>query len=402
MPRGNSFTFLRLAFALAVVFSHSFTLGGFGHDPLARFSHGQARIGEVAVLCFFIVSGFLITGSAMRQPSIVQFAVNRAARILPGFWMVQLLTVFVLTPVIMMVHYGNDIGYCDSIVIGPNSAFSYLWRNAGFRTLQYPITNLFQNNPGGSAVNASLWSLSPEVACYIYLGLFAVLGGLRWRWTGPVLFLGVYVVHILALHQPALGVAVARVLEKGGIFSFHVPPFRSVFVAFMAGLSSYQFRDLLRWRGWLAALAVTTLAGGCWFGVLDIVWPFTLPYVVLYLAHRLPFEKVEQWGDFSYGIYIYAFPIQQCLALAKFQRFGFAAFLGASLVLAVLAGMASWFALERPVLNWAHTFTGGPPRRILRGQRSDGLLSRPQLCRRQHDTADSCLNEVIMLKRTIR
>src|ERR1043165_3606051 len=92
MPRGNSFTFLRLAFALAVVFSHSFTLGGFGDDPLARFSGGHTRIGEVAVLCFFVVSGFLITGSALRQPSIGQFALNRAARILPGFWAVQLLT----------------------------------------------------------------------------------------------------------------------------------------------------------------------------------------------------------------------------------------------------------------------------------------------------------------------
>jgi len=136
MPRGNSFTFLRLAFALAVVFSHSFVLGGFGQDPLARYSHGQIRIGELAVMCFFVVSGFLITGSALRQPSIGQFALNRAARIMPGFWAVQLLTVFVLTPAVMIAHYGSDIGYCDSIVIGPNSAASYLWKNAGFRILQ--------------------------------------------------------------------------------------------------------------------------------------------------------------------------------------------------------------------------------------------------------------------------
>src|SRR5438876_12172477 len=149
MPRGNSFTFLRLAFALAVVFSHSFILGGFGEDPLSRYCRGQIRIGEMAVMCFFVVSGFLITGSALRQPSIRQFALNRAARILPGFWAVQLLTVFLLTPAIMMAHYGNDIGYFDSLVIGPNSAISYLWRNAGLRMLQYPITNLFHPNPGG-------------------------------------------------------------------------------------------------------------------------------------------------------------------------------------------------------------------------------------------------------------
>src|SRR5581483_9087684 len=161
MPRGNSFTFLRLAFALAVVFSHSFVLGGFGQDPLAWYSHGQIRIGEMAVMCFFVVSGFLITGSALRQPSIGRFALNRAARIMPGFWAVQLLTVFVLTPAVMIAHYGSDIGYFDSIVIGPNSATSYLWKNAAFRMLQYPITNLFHRNPGGDAINGSLWSLAP-------------------------------------------------------------------------------------------------------------------------------------------------------------------------------------------------------------------------------------------------
>ena len=357
MPRGNSFTFLRLAFALAVVFSHSFTLGGFGDDPLARFSGGHTRIGEVAVLCFFVVSGFLITGSALRQPSIGQFALNRAARILPGFWAVQLLTVFVLTPAIMMAHYGNDIGYCDSIIIGPNSAISYLWRNAAFRMLQYPITNLFLSNPGGAAVNGSLWSLAPEVTCYIYLGLLAVVGGLRWKFTGPVLFAVVYASHLIALHNNEAAIDMARILEKGGIFSFHIALFRSVFVAFLAGLSCYQFRDRLRWRGWVATVAVVALAAACWFGAFDIVWPFTLPYLVLYLAHRLPFERVEQWGDFSYGIYIYAFPIQQCLALAGLQRSGFLPYLGASIVLSVLAGMASWFALERPVLQWAHALT---------------------------------------------
>jgi peptidoglycan/LPS O-acetylase OafA/YrhL len=355
MQRGNSFTFLRLAFALAVVFSHSFALGGFGGDPLARCSDGRLHIGEVAVMCFFVVSGFLITGSAVRQPSLGRFALHRAARILPGFWAVQLLTVLALAPAITLARYGDQLGYWDSVVVGPNSAFSYLCRNAALRMLQYPITNLFLHNPGGAAVNGSLWSLAPEVTCYVGLGLLALIGALRWKYTGPVLFLVVYTLHTVSLQTPAVGVAVARVLEKVCIFGFHLPLFRAVFLAFLAGLACYQFREVLRWRGWMAGAAVAALGVSVWAGVFDFVWPFTLPYLVLYLAHRLPFEKVEQWGDFSYGIYIYAFPIQQCLALAGVQRFGFVAFFAASTILAVLAGMASWFALERPVLKWART-----------------------------------------------
>ena len=325
MPRGNSFTFLRLAFALAVVFSHSFILGGFGEDPLAQYSRGQIRIGEMAVMCFFVVSGFLIAGSALRQPSIGQFAIHRAARILPGFWAVQLLTVFVLAPTIMMARHGDQLGYWDCL-FGPNSAISYLWRNAGIRILQYPITDLFRHNPGGEAVNGSLWTLAPEVTCYICLGLLAVMGGLRWKVVGPVLFLALYAIHATCLFRPEIGVAISGVLKKGGLFSFQIPLVRSLFLAFVAGMSFYQFRDSVRWRVWVAALAALAAALSCDRWEFDLVLPLTLPYVVLYLAHRLPFERVERWGDFSYGIYIYAFPIQQCLALARFQRFGFAAF----------------------------------------------------------------------------
>ena len=353
MARGNSFTFLRLAFALAVVYAHSFPLGGFGDDPLGRLSKGSVHCGAVAVISFFIVSGFLIAGSAARQSSIFQFALNRAARILPGFWAVQLLTVFVLTPAIMLARYGGKIGYWDSIVTGPYAAMDYLLLNAYIHVVQYPIADLFLNNPGGPAVNGSLWSLCPEVVCYVYLGVLAVLGGLRWRFTGLLLLLGAYILHIVLLHQSAMSVGVAAMLEKGWIYHFDVPLFRSVFVAFLAGLTCYQFRDALRWHGWLATAAFGVLLGACWVGAFDYVWPFALPYVVLYLAQRLPFERVEQWGDFSYGIYIYAFPIQQCLALAGVQRFGFLVYFGLSAALAVLAGMASWFALERPVLNWA-------------------------------------------------
>ncbi|EDY22203.1 acyltransferase 3 [Chthoniobacter flavus Ellin428] len=357
MPRGNSFTFLRLAFALAVLFSHSFGLGGFGVDPLLAFSHGQMQIGELAVLGFFVISGFLITASALRQPSIRQFALNRAARIAPGFWAVQLLTVFVLAPAITLARYGHFLDYWGSILVGPNSAWDYLWRNAAFRIVQYPITNLFAHNPLAGAVNGSLWSLGPEVTCYVCLGLATFFGTLRWKYTGPLCFLLFYGFHQLALIRPETGVAVARVMENGFIFGLHQPLYRSVFLAFLAGMACYQFREALRWKGWLAAVAGAALLITCWVGGFDFAWPIAWPYLVLYLAHRLPFERVEKWGDFSYGIYIYAFPIQQCLALAKVQRLGFMAFLGASAILSILAGAASWFLLERCVLRWARTFS---------------------------------------------
>lgn len=350
---GNSFTFLRLVFALAVVFSHSFILGGFGPDPLAIATGGKIQIGTIAVVCFFIISGFLITGSVLRQKSIWRFALHRGARILPGFWMVQLLTVFALAPVIMLIHHGDQLDYWDTLVVGPNSAISYLGRNAGLGMLQYPITDLFYRNPGNSAVNGSLWSLAPEVTCYFYLGLLAVIGGLRWKFTGPVLFLIVYGLHIGAASHPELLSVVARRLEMVWISHFQQAPFRSVFLAFLAGMTCYQFRDRLVWKGWLAVCAGVALVAACWAQGFEMVWPIALPYLLLYLAFRLPFQRVEDYGDFSYGIYIYAFPIQQCLTLAGLPRFGFFPYLASSMILSVVAGVASWRWIEEPVLKWA-------------------------------------------------
>jgi peptidoglycan/LPS O-acetylase OafA/YrhL len=195
------------------------------------------------------------------------------------------------------------------------------------------------------------------VTCYFYLGALTVVGGLRRKWIAPLLFLSGYLFHNAALHQPELGVRGAQVLEHGWIYGTHVPLFRSVFLAFLAGMTCYQFRDLLRWRGWMAAVAVAALIISCRLQAFDLVWPFALPYLVLFLAHRLPFRQVEQWGDFSYGIYIYAFPIQQCLVLAGLHHFGFLLYFGVSTILAVFAGMVSWFALERPILKWARSLS---------------------------------------------
>ncbi len=354
MDRQNSFTFLRLLFALAVVFSHAFPLGGFGEDPLARATGGQVQIGVVAVLGFFVISGWLITASAHRTP-LWRFGLNRAARILPGFAVMHLLTVFVLAPAIMLWNHSDILDYWDSLVVGPKSAVSYLVANSQLWVRQYSITDVFLHNPGGSAMNGSLWSLAPEMMCYVWLAVVALARGLRWKFTGALLFAAAFTLHAIGLRNPESLHPVARAMEYTNTHGIHLPLFRSAYLAFLAGMTCYQFRDALRWRGWMAFLALGLLVAACFGKWFTFVWPFALPYLVLYLAHRLPFHGVEKWGDFSYGIYIYAFPLQQLLAAAGAQRLGFTAYLAASVALAVLAGVASWRWIEAPALRWARS-----------------------------------------------
>src|SRR5689334_7540177 len=169
--RDNSFTFLRLVFALSVVFSHSFTLGGFGLEPLLSFSHFSYTLGSVAVLCFFVLSGFLITASAERQPC-WRFFLNRGARILPGFWTIQVFTALILAPSLLLLKHDWIQDYWHALNIGLNSPLSYLFQNAGVYIQQPGIADLFRGQPGPPLINGSLWSLWPELTCYVYLGLF--------------------------------------------------------------------------------------------------------------------------------------------------------------------------------------------------------------------------------------
>src|ERR1043166_942930 len=95
--------------------------------------------------------------------------------------------------------------------------------------------------------------------CYVWLAVVALAGGLRWKFTGAVLFAAVSTLHIIGLQNPAALSPVARVLEHTNTYGFHLPPFRSAYLAFLAGMACYQFRDALRWRGWMAGLALGLL-----------------------------------------------------------------------------------------------------------------------------------------------
>jgi len=96
--RDNNFNLVRLAAATAVVVSHSFALAT--GDPAAEplWSTLGITLGGLAVVAFFMTSGYLVGGSLLSNGQPIRFAVARALRIYPGLWVALLLTVFVLGP----------------------------------------------------------------------------------------------------------------------------------------------------------------------------------------------------------------------------------------------------------------------------------------------------------------
>lgn len=351
LARNNAFTLLRLLLASAVVFSHSYTLGGFGPDPLARWCGGQMNFGNLAVAGFFAVSGFLLTHSLAGDASVARFCVHRAARILPGYWMALLLSALVLAPALIAREFPGRFSFGEMLRLGPHSALEYLAHNWTLRTQQYTIGPLFAGNAGGHAVNGSLWTLYHEAMCYAGLLLLAVSGGLKPRVT-LVLFAAVYGMQVLDFTDHAAFVQISPLAAMAGQF-FSSALMRPLYLGFLAGMLVRQLDPGGHGKARWVWVALAVLAASIPAGLLPIAWPLTLPVVLLHLARRLPLGGAGRLGDWSYGIYIYAFPIQQCLALAGVPRFGVAVFFAASLALAFFAGAMSWHLVESPVLQAA-------------------------------------------------
>ena len=349
--RTHSFTFIRLALAAAVVFSHSFARCGIRADPLDRWSGGQLSCGRLAVIGFFAISGFLLSQSLQLNPSLLRYCVHRAARILPGYWLALLLTCFVLAPMLIYQESSGVLSYWEMLRLGPNTALGYVANNWSLHVGQEEISAVFDKSTGLHSINGSLWTLYHEAMCYAGLLLLWTFRGLR----APVvlvLWSAVYGLHILDFADHRAFIMISPLAASAGHF-FSIATFRALYLAFLSGMLVCQFG--LHERGsrvWFI-LAVAALLASAPSHLSTIVWPLTLPWILVSGAHRWPAGRSTQQDDWSYGLYIYTFPLQQCLALGGLQRFGVVPFFIVSLLLGSGAGALSWRLVESPVLNWA-------------------------------------------------
>lgn len=346
-PHANSFTFLRLMLALMVVFGHSYVLGGFGEEPLARLSGGTITGRELAVQGFFIISGYLLTNSLFRNQSLPHFFTRRAFRILPGYWLALLVTSFVVAPILFARLFPGKLTYAESLRLGDYNAIGYLTSNCVLWQKQKWILPLFLGNPSQGVVNGSLWSLFYEVLCYAMLALASFCGLLRRKWPMAIAFVLLYLPCLLYAVMPFP--PLPKTSAGAEIFNmmFH-PAGPRVGLAFAAGVFA-QILDLRAsawhthrfWGATLLFLISIPLGAG------PLLWPVVFPYLLIALAERLPFQKLERVGDFSYGIYIYSFLIQQSLIALGGRAFGVTGFTLVSVVLSLAAGVGSWFCAER-------------------------------------------------------
>ncbi len=324
--RHNALNFVRLVLAAAVIFGHSWSIGGFSQTAFSW-------LGEWAVSGFFAISGFLIAGSRMRLP-FWTFTLHRSLRIYPAFWTCIVLVAFVAAPLSTLIS-GERYELA--------SGLAYVWKNFTLWVFQYGIDATLTSVPFPGTWNAPLWTLKYEFAAYM---IAAVL--LTWTWIrrhAPVVVTSVYVfLAVVAGTVVALGISNDFALNGTRLGSF-----------FLAGMVIYFFSERIQLKFSYFVVASLLFAGLSAFGLQGVAGHLAFAFMVLWLGARLPI-RVGVKNDISYGVYIWAWPVQQYLALLGTQWLGpWGSALAATLLTIPLA-WASWKLVESPAMGLRRFF----------------------------------------------
>jgi peptidoglycan/LPS O-acetylase OafA/YrhL len=339
----NNFDVLRFLFASLVVLSHSYPLGEGTElrEPLWNLT-GQTTLGGLSVHCFFIISGFLIAASWERRKTVGQFLKKRVLRIYPGFIIANAVGVFLIAPMA-----------ADSAIVNLGvSLQQFTWDCLRLQGTQLPDTLFPQNHL--HAVNGSIWSIAYEFWCYIGVIVLGLV---------PLFHRRSFVVGLFVASLAVAFIFPTYHLEwfGGGILGkiFGYPFFWARLLPnYLAGVAAWRYREKIVVSDRVAmvsamALALSVPVANSW----SVMFPVCGTYLVLWAAFHPSFKLhgFSKHGDFSYGMYLYAFPIQQLLVMSNSGSMSPYALFAAAWPLSVLAGMLSWFIVERPFLRRARS-----------------------------------------------
>ena len=328
MRRDNNFDLLRLVAAASVIFSHSFLIaeGTENHEPLILLTHRQSILGLAGVFVFFAISGFLVTESYETSGSPLRYLAKRALRVFPGLFAALLVSAFVIGPLVTSLPLGDYLRHPQ--------VYGYVDGNTLLNLTVHELPGvLFVNNPIGLEVNGSLWTLRYEFMMYLTV---MVLGMLRLL-TPPVLA-GLLALGLFCLRWSALGF----LGTWGWLLGF-----------FAVGMLLYTLRDRGIFDGRVALAALAGLVLSVPLRQFIELFPLFGGYLAIYIAldRRLPILPATRFGDLSYGLYIYGWPIEVLVMHASGGRASWWQVFLVSLPLAALAAFLSWRFIEEPILR---------------------------------------------------
>jgi len=335
--RDNNFNLIRFVAAFLVLYSHSFALviGSGDAEPL-RATLGMTW-GTIAVDLFFITSGFLITSSFLIRDNLIAFVWARFLRIYPALIVAIFLTVFGLGLFFTSLKTSDYLSDFQTL--------KYLIKNCIlFFGVEHTLPGVFLETPYKQAVNGSLWTLPYEVKMYLLLVLILVC----------VRFLSSRL-EFITIRNSILVIALASVILHLFNNSYSVLPekFVRLFSMFFVGAAFYIWKDKVRLSSKALLIGLPLLAiASVHKDAFLVVYCLLLPFLVFYLAY-VPkgfIRGFNRLGDYSYGMYIYAFPVQQSI-VALLPGLSVLTMIVVSFAITLVLAVLSWHVVEKRSLK---------------------------------------------------
>jgi len=298
----NNYAFIRLICAYLVVFQHAIFLASANYDLHDKFSFMHIEFSAVAVQVFFVISGFLVTGSLITRGCLTDFIWSRILRIMPALLVVLTLSIFLVGPLVTTQEVPEYLSSFET--------YRYLVQNSLLVFgAYYELPGVFESNPYASIVNGSLWTLPHELRLYLMLAFFWLITSLS-----TVSRLGIRLNHLLI--TVAL-VCFVTILDEPMVVSEHSTKAVLILLFVSGGLfryyASYVPLSGIFALGFILTLVILAITGVS--NLFYILYVLAIPYLLLFCAY-FP-SRFMRWfnklGDYSYGIYIYSFVIQQSM-----------------------------------------------------------------------------------------
>lgn len=349
--RQNNFDFVRLLAASMVVFAHSFDLlsspekVSSNSEPLRILTHGNMSFGSLGVAIFFSLSGYLITQSLQNSQNYTSYFAKRFLRVFPALILDLFIAVFVWGALVTshpLSSYFSDI-----------QTYQYLWNVFLFK-LSYILPGVFETNVYPDIVNISLWTLPYEFICYFGVVFLDVLLIARNRYIFAGFGAVMFIIGFLVLNSPYS-------LMQIGETDIRLDNFFVLTTYFGAGALFYQFRDKIPLKATISLVLLVILCISFYFGKSGIFTYLCLPYIIFWFVFspKINLRRVGKWGDFSYGIYIYSFPVQQTIVHFVGNRMPVGKMIFLSFLFTVPLAVFSWFVVEKRALKLKESLVTG-------------------------------------------
>jgi peptidoglycan/LPS O-acetylase OafA/YrhL len=327
----SGFDYLRLLLSISIVLVHS-GLTAYGTKiDLETYTGPLRPLVRMIVPMFFALSGYLVAGSLDRSRTLGTFLGLRAIRIYPALVVEVVLSAFILGPLVTSVS--SNRYFLDPLF------FQYLLNVIG--DIHFFLPGVFESNPLPYVVNLQLWTVPYELYCYGLLALITLIGLKKRRSLGP-LFVALTTISYLIFSLYRHNGEMTPGAMKGVL----------LVITFLAGVSIYFYAERIPWNGWygigtiiLSLVLISRVPYG------DFLAPGPIAYSTVYLGLMNPSRKALRGADYSYGIYLYGFAIEQTIVYLLPAARDWYINAAISLPAAVLVAAASWHLIERPTGN---------------------------------------------------